>query len=368
MNEVIVYHIMHTERCVAQVSTAGECKIYFEDFMPYGLVLKESNDFDARINNVISFYSWRASRLIPYDRTYAKEILNSIGVSQSNTDRERAWITLSYHCLSLLDVFWVKAENETVRFEEINLYTHSLSNDFVDIALCGHQKTVTNAHFPADDLSTGGCYPKAWVHKEDGFYLYKGGGRNAIEREVLASKICRCFDCHQVLYEQGMFENEPVSISKIMTSQRYSLVTYAAYDVYCTNRGWNTLDKILELDAHGYYMMNILDYLVGNTDRHWENWGLLVDNETNQPIRLHDLMDFNRAFQQYNTLEGANCLTVGKRHLSQREAAMEAVQAIGLNQICDVESSVFVGYEQYGEMFSSRLEEMTSEFVRDCGE
>ena len=27
-------------------------------------------------------------------------------------------------------------------------------------------------------------------------------------------------------------------------------------------------------------MMNILDYLVGNTDRHWENWGLLVDNET----------------------------------------------------------------------------------------
>ena len=159
-------------------------------------------------------------------------------------------------------MFWVKAENETVRFEEINLYTHSLSNDFVDIALCGHQKTVTNAHFLADDLSTGGCYPKAWVHKEDGFYLYKGGGRNAVEREVLASKICRCFDCHQVLYEQGMFENEPVSISKIMTSQRYSLVTYAAYDVYCTNRDWNTLDKILELDAHGYYMMNILDYLV----------------------------------------------------------------------------------------------------------
>lgn len=22
-----------------------------------------------------------------------------------------------------------------------------------------------------------------------------------------------------------------------------------------------------------YYMMNIVDYLVGNTDRHWGNWG-----------------------------------------------------------------------------------------------
>ena len=54
MSKATVYYIMHTEKCVAQVSTAGECKICLEDFMPYGLVLKESNDFDAR---VISFYS-----------------------------------------------------------------------------------------------------------------------------------------------------------------------------------------------------------------------------------------------------------------------------------------------------------------------
>ena len=152
-----------------------------------------------------------------------------------------------------------------------------------------------------------------------------------------------------------MFENEPVSISRIMTSQRYSLVTYAAYDVYCTNHDWNTLDKILELDAHGYYMMNILDYLVGNTDRHWENWGLLVDNETNQPIRLHDLMDFNRAFQQYDTLDGASCLTVGKRHLSQREAAMEAVRRIGLNQIDDVNDAMLERHSGWRNIFRMYL-------------
>ena len=286
MGKATVYCIMHTERCVAQVSTAGECKIYFEDFMPYGLVLKESNDFDARINNVIGF--------------------------------------------------------------------HSLSNALVDIALRGHQMAVTNAHLLANDLSTGGCYPKAWVRKDDGFYLYKDGGQDAVEREVLASKICRCFDCHQVLYEQGMFENEPVSISKIMTSQRYSLVTYAAYDVYCTNHDWNTLDKILELDAHGYYMMNILDYLVGNTDRHWENWGLLVDNETNKPVRLHDLMDFNRAFQQYDTLDGANCLTVGKRHLSQREAAVEGVKKTSINQICEVSKNIFDTNDGWDKIYNKR--------------
>ena len=168
MGEATVYCVMHMEKCVAQVSTAGECKIYLEDFMPCDLVLAESDDFDDRINNVINFYSWCASRLIPHDRTYAKEILNSIGASQSVTDRERAQIALSYHCLSLLDVFWVKGEKENIRFEDINLYTHSLSNALVDIALRGYQMTVTNAHLLANDLSTGGCYPKAWVRREDG--------------------------------------------------------------------------------------------------------------------------------------------------------------------------------------------------------
>ena len=55
MGKATAYYIMHTEKCVAQVSTAGECKIYFEDFMPYGLVLKESNDFDRLPGNPKSY-------------------------------------------------------------------------------------------------------------------------------------------------------------------------------------------------------------------------------------------------------------------------------------------------------------------------
>lgn len=356
MAEVKQYEIMHAERCAAQISTAGECKILLPDFMPYDLVLEESDDFDDRINNVTNFYYWCASRILTLDRVYAKEILNSIGATQNVTDRERAQIALSYHCLSLTDVFWVRQQDENIRFADIDLYTHSLDNALVDIALRGRQMTVTNAHLLANDLSTGGCYPKAWVRKQDGFYLYKDGGEDAVQREVLASRICRCFDCPQVRYEQALFEGEPVSVSRIMTSQRYSLVTYAAFDIYCVNRDEDTLEKVLQLDAHGYYMMNILDYLVGNIDRHWENWGLLVDNQMNQPVRLHDLMDFNRAFQQYETLDGANCLTVGKRHLTQKEAALEAVQNIELNQLCKVDETAFAGHEDWLSMFRQRLD------------
>ena len=189
MGKATVYCIMHTERCVAQVSTAGECKIYFEDFMPYGLVLKESNDFDTRINNVISFHSWCASRLILRDRTLCKG------------NPQQHW-----------------------RIPE-----------------CYGSGACTDCAFVPLPVSAG-CYPKAWVRREDGFYLYKDGGQDAVEREVLASKICRCFDCHQVLYEQGMFENEPVSISKIMTSQRRMQPTMSTAQIMIGTRWikfWN---------------------------------------------------------------------------------------------------------------------------------
>ena len=101
-------------------------------------------------------------------------------------------------------------------------------------------------------------------------------------------------------------------------------------------------------------MMNILDYLTGNTDRHWGNWGFLIDNQTNTPISLHPLMDFNQAFNTYDSIEGANCLTTPVL-MTQKEAAIEAVKKIGLNQIKEVNSSWFQNNEQKYEMFLERL-------------
>ena len=63
------------------------------------------------------------------DRQYEKEILNSIGVAQAVTDRDRAEISLSYHCVSLTDVYWVKMQNEDISYKDINLYDFPVSSD-----------------------------------------------------------------------------------------------------------------------------------------------------------------------------------------------------------------------------------------------
>ena len=349
-----VYEIMHMDRKVAKVSETGHCRIYYKSFMPYNLYLEEAEDIDTLVNNITNFNYWCASRVLTLDRKYAKEILNSIGMPQAVTDKERAQIAMSYRCVSLTDVFWVRLEKETISFREVNLYDNHLENTFIDISLKGRQYTVQNECL-ARDLSTNGCFPKAWQRIPDGFRLLKNGGEAAVERELLASQICRCFDVSQVFYERDYFDGEKVSVSSNITSKEYSIVSMEAFEIYAVNHDRNTKKYILSLDRHNYYMMNIIDYLIGNTDRHWGNWGVLVCNTNNKPVRLYDLMDFNQAFCSYDCMEGANCQTMFGEAMNQRDAAVRSVKRIGLNQIRDVNREVFCKLPQFYEMFCKRL-------------
>ena len=148
------------------------------------------------------------------------------------------------------------------------------------------------------------------------------------------------------------------SCGENMTSLDYSIVPIEYFEIYCKNQETDCMEYILNLDGYSYYMMNIIDYLVGNTDRHWSNWGLLVDNETNKPIRLYDLMDFNRAFQSYDTVDGTGCLT-SKKKMSQRQAAEEAVSEIGLPMIAEIDPEWFKE-ENIKDMFFKRLRVLQS--------
>ena len=354
----IVYEIMHMEKIVARVSTGGKAEIFAEKFMPYDLYLEENdeNDIEVLLNNLDVFYHWCASRVLSLDRKYAKDILNSIGMAQAVTDRERAKISLSYHCVSLTDVFWVKQADEEITFAELNLYDNSLNEAIVELSLKGRQMTVTNQEL-APDLSTKGCFPKAWIRDEEGFVLLKDGDEDAVQKELLASEICRCFDIPQVKYEKYFYDGEIVTQSRIVTSKEISMVSKMSFDIYACNHELDTIEICKKIDPITYYGMNILDYLTGNTDRHPENWGFLVDNSSNCYISLYPLMDFNQCFGAYDNMDGAICQTVPSR-ASQREAAVEAVKIIGLRQVCEMDMEKFGDMEKEAEMFVLRLQEL----------
>ena len=357
------YEIMHMEQCVAQITGTGHAVVFNEQFMPYDLYFdtEDSDDIDTRINNLNVFYHWCASRVLSLDRQYAKDLLNSIGVAQATTDLERAKISLSYHCVSLTDVFWVKQNKETVTFAQLNLYDNPLNEAIVELSLKGRQMTVTN-HELAPDLSTHGCYPKAWIREASGFKLLKDGSSDSVRRELLASTICQCFDIPQVIYKEYWYHDECVTQSDIITSKDYSMVSKMAFDIYAANHDLNSYEVCKSIDPITYYGMNILDYLTGNTDRHAENWGFLIDNETNNYIRLYPLMDFNQCFLSYDTLDGATCQTVpwiaGAPRPTQREAAIDAVKHIGLRQTKEMNMNCFGDMKEEADMFCKRLNEL----------
>lgn len=359
-NSMISYDIMHDEKKVAEVNMRGEAVILNARFMPYDLYLEEQRDFDALINNMNNFYHWCASRVLSLDRKYAKEILNSIGMAQAMTDRDRAKISLSYHCVSLTDLYWVKRSDEVISYRSINLYDNSLNEAVVELSLRGKPMTVTNEEL-AQDLSTRGCFPKAWIRRNSEFVLLKDGGDDAVKKELVASRLCQCFDFKQVRYKEGFYDGQEVTESKIITSKRYSIVSRMAFEVYAQNHDINVLDECLRIDKETYYGMNILDYLVGNIDRHPENWGFLVDNETNEYISLYPIMDFNQSFGNYDTIEGANCQTVYPKKMTQREAAIEAVKNVGLRQIKEIDERFFEDEIEWKKMFFRRLKELDSQ-------
>jgi len=262
-------------------------------------------------------------------------------MKQAVTDRDRAEIAITYHALCLTDVYWVRELREKVTYEEINLYDHSLSDAFVDVALRGRSLTAQNAAMldrrdSAGDLATAGVAPKAWIRRDGKFWLLKDGDPGEVEAELMASQIVRCFDVEQVLYEPEVYQGQRVSASRLMTTKDRSIVPAEFVDVYVANAERELMDYVKRYDLRGYHMMNIVDYLIGNTDRHWGNWGFWVDNRTNKLGKLHPLMDFNKAFHSYDSVEGATCLPVRNvegKIISQREAAIRGVRAIGLNLI-----------------------------------
>ena len=349
------YFLMHKDRKVLSFDFYGNIKILDKKFLPYGLFVEEQDNIETKTNNILNIINWLSRRVITIDRKYSKEIYNFLNLAQNSDDRTKALFSISYHSLSLIDVYWVKEQNENVSFGKINLYDNSLSNSFVDVFLRGKGFTLNKDGLDSRDIGTSGQCPKAWYRNKDKeLFLYKDGKSSDISNEIIASKIVEHFNIDFVKYEKATYANKVVSKCKIVSSKNYSLLNSFDLKIYCMNHDIDFYDYIDKIDGYSYHMMNIIDYLIGNDDRHPNNWGVFIDNKTNKIVKLYPLMDFNKAFNDYKNLKGAKCLTIDG-NMSQLDAAVIAAKKVGLNLKSKVPSSIFEGNKSKEKMFRKRL-------------
>jgi|GEM_PF-1017092 len=298
----------------------GAVRIYKKNLLPFGLYLTEALGFEEAINNLENFHHWCAERVLNIERKYAKEILNAYGLRQNQSDKTRADIAISVRGLSLSDGYWFSFSDEKILWKDINLHQNSLSNALVDLALNG-TPTITAQDLITPDISTSGVFPKAWRRINDKLFLYKGDKDDSVRKEVEASEMLKRMGFPTLVYQQQTWNDKPVSTCKCITTPDKGIATAFDVSLWVENQDQN-FDEYKSQWQKDYEEMLLADYLVGNSDRHQENWGFFFRIGDNSITGIHPMMDFNHAFEANKSTRCLPEFLCG-RDISQEDAAFE---------------------------------------------
>ena len=239
-------------------------------------------------------YKWLKHRSIPSNRAYVRNFLSKCGL---NLNRPLNIIKVSKG-LSLNDCYWIVEEGFDGTFDKYNLYDNHLSRVLANIAFTGYGSSIRSSLASSPEFTTNGMLPKCWRRINGKIYLFKGGTSGASNTgmepfsEFYATQVAKAMGINAISYNLSKWKGELCSVCEIFTSKDYSFVPVgrivktggmsAVKDFY---------EKLGEEYVNALYDMFVLDALICNTDRHYGNFGFLVNNNTNKiesPAPLFD--------------------------------------------------------------------------------
>ena len=205
--------------------------------------------------------------------------------------------------LSLTDSFWVKPTTDSSSWKDINLYTNKFDKALGWMAFTGIPSDVSK-HMSTPELTTVGVLPKYWDRQGSKVSLIKGGTKDYANAglepisEVCASVAARLLGIDTVGYYYTVKDGYHASICQLCTTEDIGLMTA---DEYIMHNGWRrsriTIDEFREISKeidYGNKKLNQLiffDDLIRNPDRHLNNWGYFVDNNTREILRPAKIWD-----------------------------------------------------------------------------
>lgn len=253
------------------------------------LDLKENNESLAR---------WLKNRTIPRNRAFVNAFLAKCGLS---INRPMDIISVSKG-LSLNDCFWVVPEDFDGIFEENNLYDNPFNTILSYIAFTGTGSSARTSLHSSPEFTTNGMLPKCWRRLKGKVMLFKGGTTGAANTgnepysEFYAAQIAKQMGLNHVPYTLGKWKGIICSVCELFTSKEYS---YIPVGRFITSGGFEAVIEFYRNLGDRFYNefvdMIVFDAVVCNTDRHYGNFGFLVDNETNQIAAPAPLFDHGNA-------------------------------------------------------------------------
>lgn len=297
--------LMNGVRAVLQFSLDDiTLQVLDNDFLPYQLKdWLQDTDFSTIENMKRSVYQFDVfkdfllSRLLSFSRENAKAILNSISGTQSSSTAEKLKLVTMCRGLTMIDNFWLKEEDEDILFSQVNLRKVRLGDAAFPIAIDGKVISATNSVLDPE-ITTSGMFAKTWYRGKEGIQLWKTDktlDKINTKAEVLVSQFLDALDVPHVKYQHAKVNDVLLAVCDSISTDDVSLVTAQAVRDWCRHTGKDFYKWLYTDYKHTFEQMVAIDYIIANTDRHWENWGFLVDNKTNHIIKMAPLYDHNQA-------------------------------------------------------------------------
>jgi len=211
--------------------------------------------------------------------------------------------------LSLNDCYWVVDDMFNGTFDKYNLYDNRFSRALSLIAYTGYGDTQRSDFASTPELTTDGMLAKCWRRINGRIILYKTGSTGAAKAgfepysEFYAFQIAETMGLNAVKYNLNKWKGQLFSACELFASKEFS---YIPTGRIVTEGGWMAVINYYKALGEKYYEsladMLIFDAVICNEDRHFGNFGLIVDNKTNRvadtaPIFDNGLSLFNYAME-----------------------------------------------------------------------
>ena len=262
------------------------------EFAPLGIMEYKTGISRKLLND------WWRDRAIPASRSNFRDILETMNISTSVELLERCY------GLSLSDQYWVKPESSNLEWRDINFFDHEFSEDVGQI-LMGELRSSNQIDMFSPDNSSDGNLKKKWKIIDGKRCLIKSG--NSLNNQEPFNEAVAT-----ALYQRLLNEDEYVpytiieengnfySCCESMVNTNEELVSAYYIDRQEKLRGSDSLyEHYIKVCEHfnipdarnKVNKMLVCDYILGNYDRHYRNFGAIRNVETLKWTRISPVFD-----------------------------------------------------------------------------
>ena len=327
-------------------------EIYESSHLPVGVPIKEGIVDRKALND------WWTERSIPASRSGIRDALEILNVANTKV------LLIRCYGLSLSDQYWMCPQDADITWDKVNFFHNLFSDDIGDV-LFGTNKKNNAFDFSSPDNTSDGNLKKRWKVIDGKRCLVKGGSnpfRQQPFNEVIAAGIMERLEIPHIPYKVMWNQGAPYSVCedfvtadtelipawRIMQIQKKenNVSVYQHLVHCCESLGIKEVVSFLD-------RMIVLDYIIANEDRHFNNFGALRNAETLEWIGMAPIYDsgsslgYDKMPAQIYAERDITCKPFKKIHIEQLKL-VSSFEWLDFEKLSDVKDLIMKVFAEKG--------------------